>query len=310
VQIGAHVSSSGGIHTAIDRIESFGGDSVQVFTQSPRTWRPTNHDRANFERFKQRRSEAGIGGVVCHALYLINLASPQDEIYGKSVSTLQNTIDVACAIDADAVVFHVGSHLGSGFDSGLERVVPALEEALTRCSETTWLLIENSAGAGGTIGRSIEELAALVDALDRHERLGICLDTCHLFVSGYDITDRKELDRVLDDVDERIGLDRLRVLHVNDSAAPLGSNRDRHANIGEGLLGEELGVFMSHPRLQGLPALLEVPGNADEVRKLKELHQRWSKKGAVAKRGRGSSGGAARKRGTSAGRSAARKTRG
>jgi deoxyribonuclease-4 len=303
VQIGAHVSSSGGIHTAIDRIESFGGDSVQVFTQSPRTWRPTNHDPANFERFKQRRSEAGIGGVVCHALYLINLASPQDEIYGKSVSTLQNTIDVACAIDADAVVFHVGSHLGSGFDSGLERVVPALEEALTRCSETTWLLIENSAGAGGTIGRSIEELAALVDALDRHERLGICLDTCHLFVSGYDITDGKELDRVLDDVDERIGLDRLRVLHVNDSAAPLGSNRDRHANIGEGLLGEELGVFMSHPRLQGLPALLEVPGkdghgpDADEVRKLRELHQRSSKKGAGAKRGRGSSGGAARKRG-------------
>jgi deoxyribonuclease-4 len=303
VQIGAHVSSSGGIHTAIDRIESFGGDSVQVFTQSPRTWRPTNHDPANFERFKQRRSEAGIGGVVCHALYLINLASPQDEIYGKSVSTLQNTIDVACAIDADAVVFHVGSHLGSGFDSGLERVVPALEEALTRCSETTWLLIENSAGAGGTIGRSIEELAALVDALDRHERLGICLDTCHLFVSGYDITDGKELDRVLDDVDERIGLDRLRVLHVNDSAAPLGSNRDRHANIGEGLLGEELGVFMSHPRLQGLPALLEVPGkdghgpDAEEVRKLRELHQRWSKKGAGAKRGRGSSGGAARIRG-------------
>jgi deoxyribonuclease-4 len=285
VQIGAHVSSSGGIHTAIDRIEDFGGDSVQIFTQSPRTWRPTNHDPANFDRFKQRRDEAEIGGVVCHALYLINLASPQDEIYDKSVATLQHTIDVACAIDADAVVFHVGSHLGSGFDAGLERAVPALREALTRCSATTWLLIENSAGAGGTMGRSIDELAALYDALDRHERLGICLDTCHLYVSGYDVTDRKELDRVLTEVDERIGLDRLRVLHVNDSAAPLGSNRDRHANIGEGAIGEELGVFMSHPRLQGLPALLEVPGkdghgpDADEVRKLKELHGRWTKRG-------------------------------
>jgi deoxyribonuclease-4 len=285
VQIGAHVSSSGGIHTAIDRIESFGGEAVQVFTQSPRTWRPTNHDPANFERFKSRRGEAGIGGVVCHALYLINLASPKDDIYEKSVASLQNTIDVACAIDADAVVFHVGSHLGSGFDAGLERAVPALREALTRCSETTWLLMENSAGTGGTIGRSLEELQALFEALDKHERLGICLDTCHLYASGYDVTDRKALDALLDDVDRRIGLDRLRVLHVNDSATPLGSNRDRHANISEGLLGEELGVFMSHPRLQGLPALLEVPGkdghgpDADEVRKLRELHQRWAKRG-------------------------------
>jgi deoxyribonuclease IV len=279
VQLGAHVSTSGGIHTAIERIES-----VQIFAQSPRTWRPTNHDPANFERFKERRREARIGGVVCHALYLINLASPDETIYAKSVASLQNTIDVACAIDADAVVFHVGSHLGSGFEAGLERVVPALREALTRCSETTWLLIENSAGAGGTIGRSIDELAALYDALDGHERLGICLDSCHLYVSGYDVTNRKELDAVLREVDEKIGLDRLRALHLNDAQAALGSNRDRHANIGEGVLGEDLGVFLAHPKLQKLPAFLEVPGtdghgpDADEVRKLKELHARARQK--------------------------------
>jgi len=280
VQLGAHVSTSGGIHTAIDRIEDFGGDCVQIFTQSPRTWRPTNHDPANFERFKQRREEAGIGAVVCHALYLINLASPDETIYEKSVAALENTVDVACAIDADGVVFHVGSHLGSGFEAGLERAVPALREALKRCSETTWLLMEDSAGAGGTMGRSIEELAALFDALDRHERLGICLDSCHLYVSGYDITKKAELDRVLRDVDKQIGLDRLRALHVNDAQAPLGSNRDRHANIDEGVLGEELGVFLAHTKLQKLPAFLEVPGkdghgpDADEVRKLKELHAR------------------------------------
>jgi deoxyribonuclease IV len=296
VQIGAHVSASGGIHTAIDRIEAFGGDAVQIFTQSPRTWRPTNHDPKNFERFKERRGEAGIGAVVCHALYLINLASPQDDVYEKSVSALGNTIDVACGIDADAVVFHVGSHLGSGFEAGLERVVPALRAALERCSGRTWLLMENSAGTGGTIGRSLEELQALYDALDRHERLGICLDSCHLYASGYDVTKPEAMDELLDEVDERIGLERLRVLHVNDSATPLASNRDRHANIGEGVLGEDLGAFMSHPRLQGLPALLEVPGkdghgpDADEVRKLKELHGRWSRKTAkkTAKRGRGS----------------------
>jgi deoxyribonuclease-4 len=284
VQLGAHVSTSGGIHTAIDRIEAMDGDAVQIFTQSPRAWRPTNHDPANFERFKERRAEAGIGGVVCHALYLINLASPKDELYGKSVASLQNTMDVACAIEADGVVFHVGSHQGAGFEAALERVVPALRSTLERCSETTWLLIENTAGAGDTIGRSIEELAALYEALERHERLGICLDSCHLYASGYDVTKRKELDRVLAEVDASIGLDRLRVLHVNDSKAPLGSNRDRHDNIGAGLLGEDLGVFLSHPKLQRLPALLEVPGkdghgpDADEVRKLKELHARATKK--------------------------------
>jgi deoxyribonuclease-4 len=284
MQLGAHVSTSGGIHTAIDRIESFGGDCVQIFTQSPRTWRPTNHDPSNFERFKERRAEAGIGAVVCHALYLINLASPDDDVYEKSVASLNNTMDVACAIDADGVVFHVGSHLGSGFEAGLERAVPALREALERCTETTWLLIENSAGAGGTIGRSIDELAALYEALDRHERVGICLDSCHLFVSGYDVTKRAELDAVLREVDDRIGLDRLRALHVNDSKAPLRSNRDRHDNIGEGVLGEELGVFLAQPKLQKLPAFLEVPGrdgrgpDADQIRKLKELHARARKK--------------------------------
>ena len=281
--LGAHVSVSGGIHTAIDRIEEMGGEAVQVFTQSPRTWRPTNHDPANFERFKERRAEAGIGAVACHALYLINLASPKDDFYSKSVEALRNTVDVGCAIEADAVVFHVGSHLGSGFEAGLERVVPALAEALERCNEKTWLCMENTAGTGDTIGRSLEELAALFDALDRHPRLGVCLDSCHLFASGYDVTDRGALDRLLAELDDAIGLDRLRCLHVNDSKAPLGSNRDRHENVGLGLLGEKLGVFLSHPKLQGLPALLETPGpdghgpDADEVRRLRELHGRWAK---------------------------------
>ena len=257
---GAHVSTSGGIHTAIERIEAIGGESLQIFTQSPRTWRPTNHDPANFERFKERRAEAGIQGVVCHALYLVNLATPDGEIYEKSVTTLMNTVDVACAIEADGVVFHVGSHLGAGFEAGLEHVVPALERALERCSDTTWLLIENSAGAGGTVGRSVDELAVLVERLDRHPRLGICLDSCHLWVSGVDVTDRAALDACMNEVEERIGLDRLRALHVNDAAAPLGSNRDRHANILEGEIGDGMSVFLAHPKLQGLPAVLETPG--------------------------------------------------
>ena len=278
--LGPHVSTAGGIHTAIDRVEAIGGDAVQIFTQSPRAWRPTNHDPANFERFKERRAEVGIEGVLCHALYLVNLASPKDDFYEKSVAALSNTVDVACAIEADGVVFHIGSHLGAGLDVGLDRVVAAMEKVLDRCSETTWLLMENSAGAGGTIGRSVKELALLYDRLEGHPRLGVCLDSCHLYVSGCDVTDQAALDAALDQLDSEIGLDRLRALHVNDAAAPLGSNRDRHANIGDGLLGEKLGVFLGNPRLQGLPALLEVPGkdgkgpDADEVRKVKELHAR------------------------------------
>jgi deoxyribonuclease-4 len=278
VFIGAHVSSAGGIHTAIDRAEEMGADSVQLFTQSPRTWRPTNHPRENFEGFKERRAEAGIDGVLCHALYLINLASPKDDMYEKSVAALTNTVDVGCAIDADGVVFHIGSHLGAGMDVGLKRVVKAMKKVLDRCSDTTWLLMENCAGTGATIGRSIEELAVVFDRLDGHPRLGVCLDSCHLYASGYDVTDEAALDAALDELDGSIGLDRLRALHVNDSAAPLGSNRDRHANIGDGLMGSKLGVFLRHRRLQGLPAVLEVPGedghgpNADEVRKAKKLH--------------------------------------
>ena len=277
---GAHVSASGGIHTTIDRIEELGGDSVQLFTQSPRAWRPTNHPPANFERFKERRAEAGIEGAVCHALYLVNLASPNDEVYEKSVASLLNTVEVACAIEADAVVFHIGSHLGAGLEAGLDRVLGALTLVLDRCSETTWLCMENSAGAGDTIGRSLDELATIFHRLDAHPRLGVCLDSCHLFASGYDIGQPDGLEATLEELDRSIGLDRLRVLHLNDSKEPLGSNRDRHENIGQGLIGERLGVFLAHPSLQGLPALLEVPGvdgggpDAEELRKLRELHAR------------------------------------
>ena len=278
--IGAHLSASGGIHTAVDRAEAIGAESLQVFTQSPRTWRPTNHDPANFERFRERGAEVGLNGVLCHALYLCNLAAPDDAVYEKSIAALRNTMEVARGIGADGVVFHVGSHLGSGFETGLERVVPAMEQVLELATDDTWLLMESSAGTGGTIGRSIEELAAIFHRLDRHPRLGICLDSCHLYASGVDVTDPAQVDAMLDEVDASIGLDRLRALHVNDSATPLGSNRDRHANIGEGILGEKLGVFLGNERLQGLPAVLETAGpdnrgpDANEIQKAKEIHKR------------------------------------
>jgi deoxyribonuclease-4 len=284
MEFGAHVSTAGGIDTAIDRAEAIGADCVQVFTQSPRMWRPTEHKPEAIERFKARRAEADIRGVVCHALYLCNLAAADREVYRKSVQTMLATVDTACAIEADGVVFHVGSHLGAGFAAGRKRVTTALAKILDRCQGDTWLLMENSAGAGGTIGRSIAELALLVDALDRHPRLGICLDSCHLYASGYDVGSPAVVDELVQEVDATIGLDRLRALHVNDSAAPLGSNRDRHANVLEGELGEGLGAFLVHPAFQHLAAYLEVPGpeghgpDAAEVTKLRKLHARWSRR--------------------------------
>ncbi|MBD0329119.1 MAG: deoxyribonuclease IV [Thermoleophilia bacterium] len=277
---GAHCS--GGVKAALERAAGIGADAVQLFTQSPRTWRPAKHDPDRLAAFRKRRGETGMGAVLCHAIYLVNLASPNDEFYEKSVETLATTVDVAVGIEADAVIFHVGSHQGAGLEAGLERVVPALRLVLERVREPTSLLVENSAGAGDTIGRSVDELALLVDRLDGHPRLGICLDSCHLFVSGVDVTDPGTLDRLVDEVDARIGLDRLRALHVNDAHAALGSNRDRHANVGDGLLGEKLGVFLAQPAFQGLPAVLEVPGpdnrgaDAAEVRRLRELHARWT----------------------------------
>ena len=299
--LGGHCS--GGIKKALENAHAFGMDSVQLFAQSPRTWRFPDHDPADLEAFRARREELGIGAVAIHAVYLLNLASTKADFYEKSVDTLSKTVDAACAIGAEAVVFPVGSHQGAGFEAGLARVVPALAQALERCDDTTWLCMENTAGTGDTIGRSLEELAALYEALDHHPRLGVCLDSCHLFASGYDVTDPDALDGVVKQLDALIGLDRLRVLHVNDSKTPLGSNRDRHDNIGDGLMGNKLAVFLGHPKLQGLPALLEVPGadghgpDLEQMTKLRKLYENATKQSA-------------RTRGKKARRPAARGTRG
>ena len=276
--LGAHCS--GGIKRALEHAVEIGADSVQLFAQSPRMWRFPEHAEEDLAAFRRRRAEAGIGAVLVHALYLCNLATADEVIHGKSLATMRSTVDAACAIEAD-VVFHVGSHLGAGLEAGLARCLPALREILDRCSETTWLLLENSAGAGGTIGRSLDELALIVDALDGHPRLGVCLDSCHLYVSGIDVGEPEAVKGLLDELDAAVGLGRLRALHVNDAAAPFGSNRDRHANVLEGELGERLGAFLADPRVQGLPALMETPGpdghgpDRAEMQKLRDLHARW-----------------------------------
>ncbi|CAN5683423.1 deoxyribonuclease IV [soil metagenome] len=254
---GAHVSAAGGISNAIDRIEAIGGNAVQVFTQSPRMWKPTQHAPEELERFRVRRREARVRHVSCHALYLVNLASRDREIRSKSFDALQATMETAREIGADAVVFHVGSHLGYGFDDAVKVVAPALRALLELTTDELWLCVENAAGAGGTIGRSVAELAVLCDSLDGHPRLGVCLDSCHWWASGIDVTDAETLDQALKELETGLGLERLRVLHINDSKTPLGSNRDRHDVVARGLLGNGLATFLGHPAFRELPAVLE-----------------------------------------------------
>ena len=275
---GAHVSAAGGISNAIDRIEAIGGNAVQVFTQSPRMWKPTQHAPEELERFRVRRREARVRHVSCHALYLVNLASRDREIRSKSFDALQATMETAREIGADAVVFHVGSHLGYGFDDAVKVVAPALRALLELTTDELWLCVENAAGAGGTIGRSVAELAVLCDSLDGHPRLGVCIDSCHWWASGVDVTDAEALDQALKELDTGLGLERLRVLHINDSKTPLGSNRDRHDVVARGLLGNGLATFLGHTAFRELPAVLETwpedglsPADMDLLR---TLHRR------------------------------------
>jgi len=288
VKIGAHVSVSGGIHTAIDRAEAIGCDAVQVFTQSPRMWRPTEHTPEEVKLFRRRRRQARVKAVSCHALYLVNLASRDATVRENSLTALRATMETADRIGAEAVVFHVGSHLGLGFDEAVELVEPALRELLELTTDRLWLCMENAAGTGGTVGRSIAELAALADAVDRHPRLGVCLDSCHWWASGVDVTDPAALDRALEELDERIGLDRVRVLHTNDSQTPLGSNRDRHELVGRGLIGDGLGTFLGHPAFKGLPAITETWENkgeaTEDLDRMRELRRRGVRRWAAWRR--------------------------
>jgi len=193
---------------------------------------------------------------------------------------------VARAIEADAVVFHVGSHLGYGFEEAVEVVVPPLRDLLELTSDDLWLCLENAAGAGGTIGRSVAELGALFHALDDHPRLGICLDSCHWWASGVDVSDPAALDSALEDLDARIGLDRVRVLHVNDSKAPLGSNRDRHDVVADGLIGDGLATFVGHPAFGHLPAVLETWPEGGLGTKDVDLLRTLRRRGTRRRRGR------------------------
>jgi deoxyribonuclease-4 len=258
--IGAHVSSGGGLVHAVERGEERGAEAIQIFHQSPRAWRPTRYTEEDFAAFRERFAESSVESVHIHAVYLINVASDDKEVRRKSLESLTHALTVGDAIGAGGVIVHPGSGKGQKPEPTFKRAGKAYREALAR-TERCPLLFENTAGAGFTIGRTFEELAKMIEVSGSAERLGVCLDSCHLYASGYEVRDRKAFKSVVDEFDDIVGIGRLGALHLNDSMAPFGSNRDRHANLGEGELGEEgLRVFLGEKRFKALPVLLEVPG--------------------------------------------------
>jgi deoxyribonuclease-4 len=255
--IGAHVSQAGGLANAVQRGTERGCRAIQIFNQSPRMWRPTAYDEDDFAEFRAAIDASKIDAVLIHAVYLLNTASEDQEIRSKSLASLVQSLRVGAGIGAAGVVLHAGSAKTGDVGKAISRAGKVIAEALVQ-TDGCELHLEDTAGAGGTLGRSFEELAGLIEAGGGDRRLGICLDSCHLLASGYEVGTAEGLAATLDECDRVLGLDRLGSLHVNDSMTPLGSNRDRHAVMGEGELGERgCATFLSEPRFETLPCVLE-----------------------------------------------------
>jgi len=262
--IGAHVSPAGGLPKAIERGVQRGARAIQIFNQSPRMWKPTTYREEDVAAFKQAMAQSPIDVVLIHAVYLLNCASEDSDIREKSLRSLTNSLRVGREIGACGVVLHPGSAKTGDVESAIARAGETIRQALAD-SEECPLHLENTAGAGGTLGRSIDELARLFEASGGGERLAVCLDSCHLFASGYDIRSARGMSAVLRELTRKLGRGRIGSLHLNDSQTPLGSNRDRHANLGAGELGEAgCMAFLSAPGLQKLPCVLETPGENRE----------------------------------------------
>jgi deoxyribonuclease-4 len=258
--VGAHVSTAGGLDKAIERGTERSCESIQIFNQSPRMWRPTNYGEEDFAAFREAMDGSPVEAVVIHAVYLINCATKDPDLRKKSLTSLTHALRIGDGIGAAGVVLHPGAQKGEALGPSMKRAAKVIAAAVAD-SDSCPLLLEQTAGHKGLLGRDFDQTAELIGLAGGGRRLGLCLDSCHLFVQGFDITDAAHLSAVVDEADKKVGLERLRCLHVNDAAAPLGSCRDRHANIGKGEMGKKgLGAFLSEPRFEGLPATLETPG--------------------------------------------------
>ncbi len=260
MKIGAHVSTAGGISKAVGRGVEIGCEALQIFGSSPQGWAFKPVPGEEVEAFRQEMTEAGMGPVFLHAIYLINLGTPKEDVLAKGVQSLINYMGLASTIGAAGVIVHPGSHGGAGYEAIFPQVVSSIETVLENSPEGPVLALENMAGMGQHIGAKFEDLGRILEAIDS-PRLKVCLDTQHCFAAGYDMATREGIDAMIAEFDREVGVANLLAVHANDSKRPLGSGVDRHDNIGDGFIGEEgFAAIMGNPAFQDTPFLLEVPG--------------------------------------------------
>ncbi len=278
MRIGGHVSVAGGLPTAVERQRLIGGNCGQTFLSGPSSWRFTAQKPEAVAKFTLQAASTSINPWIGHAIYLVNLASPDERIWENSIASLTAHRQLGTQAGYLGIVLHTGSHFGAGLDTVLPRVVTALERILAAQEGGPKLLLEVTAGQGGAIGATFQELAAILYAMGDDQRLGVCWDTCHLYAAGFDIATPDGLTSTVDDFNSTIGWNRLHAIHANDSLFALGSHRDRHANIGEGAIGETgFGLLLNRSELRELPWLLEVPGrdrqgpDLDNINRLRRL---------------------------------------
>ncbi|HTT59275.1 MAG TPA: deoxyribonuclease IV [Acidimicrobiales bacterium] len=274
MNIGAHVRGGGKLVPSLELGVEMGATSIQIFTQSPRMWKPSQYAPDVLAAYREAAANTpSITDTFCHATYLINLATGDRDLYDKSVACLIHNLSVARGIGSSGLVLHVGSHQGAGFDTVVRQIADAFERAFVEADPSPEgvaecpILIENAAGIDGPVGRTLEEIHMMIDACNNDDRLGLCIDTQHLWASGFDYSSRAGADRLIKEIEMSVGIGRLRCFHLNDSKIELGGNRDRHANIGEGTIGTRgLATLLGQPLIRNLPLILEVPGNGDGPR--------------------------------------------
>ena len=261
---GAHMSIAGGIYRAFERGRSADCRTIQVFLKNSNRWEAKPLTEQDRSLFRNAQKSTGIQPVLAHDSYLINLASPDNRLYKKSLNAFIEEMERAGFLGIPYLVLHPGSHMGSGVEGGIQRVARAINRAMDKVGPSVTILIENTSGQGNCIGHRFEHLAAILERIDNSERVGVCLDTCHLFAAGYDIRKEKDYRSTLREFDRLIGIKTIKAFHVNDSRKDLGSRVDRHCHIGHGLIGlEAFRCLVNDRRFRRIPKILETPKGPD-----------------------------------------------
>lgn len=265
MRIGVHVSIAGKIYEAVERAKALGCNTMQIFSRNPRGWQVSRLEPADVAKFRELKAKYGIKPVAVHIPYIINLATPDDALYRKSINAYIEDIKRADALGAEYFVTHLGSHVGSGEESGIRRFAAALKEIIKKAKPRTTILLENTAGSGSWIGYKFEHIRNIIDGLGDGSAVGVCLDTEHAFAAGYDIKTEKGLKDTLKEFDALLGLGLIKVVHFNDSLSPLGSHVDRHQHLGKGKIGlEALSRIINHPKLKDAAFIMETPKKTDK----------------------------------------------